>query len=125
MSHHTITLVDPLAASGSLVKAGVGTLVLPDGDVSVGGVLSLAGGALSVRGRIDVVGEFSAAEGTAMEFGEGVTVGKTFVTILEAASITGVPSFGEDYSVRVETDSETGRQRLRVHERTGVLLIFR
>ena len=122
---HTITLADPLDASGSLVKAGAGALVLPDGDVSVGGSLSLDGGALRVRGRIDVAGEFSAAEGTAMEFGEGVTVGKTFVTILEAASITGVPSFGEDYSVRVETDSETGRQRLRVHERTGVLLIFR
>ena len=74
--------------------------MLPGGDISVGGSLSLDGGALRVRGRIDVGGVFSAAEGTVIELGEGC-------------------------SVRIVTDSATGRQSLLARERTGMLLIVK
>ncbi len=117
---HTVTLADPINAEGSLVKDGVGTLVLPAGDVSVGGAFTMRKGSVKVSGTIDVAGAFVAEEGSAFEFAEGFGARGGF-TLVSAASIDGVPSLPAGYRARVREDTVSGKVQLRASKICGMV----
>ena len=115
---HTITFVDPINAEGSLVKDGAGTLVLPAGDISIGGSFTMSNGTVKVSGCLDVAGAFVAEEGASFAFANGFDVGNG-VTLVSAASIEGVPAVPAGYRARIREDAESGKAQLRVSKIRG------
>ena len=100
------------------MKDGAGTLVLPVGDITIGGSFTMSNGTVKVSGCLDVAGAFVAEEGASFAFANGFDVGNG-VTLVSAASIEGVPAVPAGYRVRIREDAESGKMLLRVSKIRG------
>ena len=120
----TVTFVDPLAAEGSLVKDGAGTLKLPYAAVTVEGRLALNEGVLHLSAPVTVAGEFTAGDDAALSFVGDILGGERMRTVLTASSISSVPSVKGPYILKKIANAEDSTESLLLM-RSGMTVILR
>jgi hypothetical protein len=120
----TVTFVDPLAAEGSLVKDGAGTLKLPAAAVAVEGRLALNEGVLHLSAPVTVAGEFTAGDDASLSFAGDILGGERMRTVLTASSISSVPSVKGPYILKKIANAEDSTESLLLM-RSGMTVILR
>jgi hypothetical protein len=119
-----VTFVDPLAAEGSLVKDGAGTLKLPAAAVAVEGRLALNEGVLHLSAPVTVAGEFTVGDDAALSFAGDILGGERMRTVLTASSISAVPSVKGPYILKKIANAEDSTESLLLM-RSGMTVILR
>lgn len=120
----TVTFVDPLAAEGSLVKDGAGTLKLPAVAFAVEGRLALNEGVLHLSAPVTVAGEFTAGDDASLSFAGDILGGERMRTVLTASSISAVPSVKGPYILKKIANAEDSTESLLLM-RSGMTVILR